>query len=261
MIRRLAIVILTFVAAGCGRDKAEPSSKAAEASKPEPAPAPKADPKPPPPPKPARKRNGDSIAGWGTINDPDADCVFLASEDTVSIEITGKLHDINPTKDRRNSPRILRDVEGDFRAVVRVTGDFQPVPPSTSRTSVPFNGAGLLAWADETNLAVVARNHFILNNTDHVCFAPLFDLSQDGKSVLGNTPIAPATTFKGESTALYLERKGKLLRAAYSHDAKTWEGWRECESSLPSKLKVGVVSISTSSRPFIVTFDGFKLLE
>lgn len=248
MNRRLAIVVLGFVAAGCGRDKSEP--KATEPTKPEPAPVVKADPpapKPAAPPRPIRRRDGDKIAGWGTVGDPDRDCTILETGDGVSIAIPGTDHDINPSKGRY-SPRILRDIEGDFRIVVRVTGDFQPVPPSTGRTSVPFNGAGLLAWSDETNLAIVSRNH-------------LFDVTRNAKSVLGNPPIAPATAFKGDSSALYLERKGNVFRGAYSHDAKTWEGWREASSDLPSKLKVGVVSISTSSSPFTVVFDGFKILD
>ena len=49
-----------------------------------------------------------------------------------------------------------------------------------------INGAGLLAWSDETNLAIVSRNHFIINTTNHVCFAPLFDVNRNAKSVLGN---------------------------------------------------------------------------
>jgi hypothetical protein len=255
---RLATAIFLIVAAGCGRDKEPPSPKVVE----NPAPAPKVQPADPPKStKPVRRKNGDKIAGWGTVSDPDSDCTILEADGMVSITVPGTLHEINPTKQPHNSPRVLREITGDFRVVVRVTGDFTPVHPSTSGQSVPFSGAGLLAWSDESNLAVVCRNHFVLNQSQHVCFAPLFEVFQNGQPVLGNPPIVPAATFQGDSTALYLERKGNVLKGAYSNDAKTWIGQRETATRLPDAIKIGVVMISTSSKPFTATFDGFKLLD
>lgn len=263
---RAAFLLVAFLLIGCGRSKDEPLPKVAEPTPQEPAlkiePKPKPEPPKPKPSIPVRRRDGDAIAGWGTVNDPDGDCTILEKDGLVSITIPGTLHDINPRKDGRNSPRVLREIEGDFRAVVRVTADFAPVAPSTGRQSVPFNGAGLVLFADDTNLHLVIRNHFIVNGNRDVCFAPLFELFESGQSKLPNPPLVPADIFKGETTALYLERKGNVLRGSYSHDSKNWETpMREVTTTLPSKLRIGVVAISTSSQPFKVTFDGFKILD
>src|SRR5947199_217787 len=87
------------------------------------------------------------IEGWGAVVDPDGDCTIQAKSGKVTITVPGKTHDLNPLI-RTNSPRVLRQVDGDFTATVRVTGDFQPGEQSTTGVTYPFNGAGLLLWKD-----------------------------------------------------------------------------------------------------------------
>ena len=261
---RNSLILSAILLAGCDRVHEDAKAKP-KPDEPKPTESgPKVSPKPEPkkPPRDTRRKNGAQIEGWGIVSDPDGDCTIREENGMVSIEIPGTLHDINPTKDRRNAPKILRPVEGDFKVVVRVTGDFTPIGPSTSKSSVPFNGAGLLLYSDETNLLWFARNKFIAGpNAEGLCFAPLFELFHDGRNANVNPRSTSSQAFKGESTALYLAREGDKLIGRYSHDAKTWEQSLEATTRLPRKLQIGVAVVSTSAQPFKVTLDGFKLLD
>jgi len=264
-VTRLApILLLLALTAGCNRAREESKAKPAD---PKPVAAGPKDARPaqpaaPPKPVDPRRPAGSVIPGWGTLIDPSGDCTFEEKNGDVTITVPPGVHDINPTKDGRNAPRVLRTVDGDFRAVVRVRGEFRPAPPAVSPQSAPFHGAGLLLFADETNLLALARNRWVRTDQDEEgwCFAPLFELFENGRLLTGK-PGIQGTAFQGDTTALYLERKGDHLRGAYSHDSKTWEGWRETTTQLPRRLQIGVVAINTASNPLAVTFDGFKLLD
>lgn len=259
-------LVLALVA-GCNRGGKETAAADPPGQKPAdpPASAPAPDPPPvspkPRPPADTRRATGAEIPGWGKVIDPDGDCTIREEADFVSIAVPNTLHDINPTKDGRNSPRIMTPVFGDFAAVVRVTGTFEPEPPSTSRMASPFNGAGLVLWEDQRNLLILARNAWHSPGGQYHCFAPLFELFEDGRGRPTNPPVTSAAAFRGESTALYLERKGDTIRGAYSHDGRTWEGWRQTTARIPKNAQVGITVLNTSSKPFAVTFDGFKVRQ
>ena len=89
------------------------------------------------------------VTGWDKPVDPDKDCKFIRDKGTLTIEVPGKDHDLGIERGLMNSPRLLRDVEGDFVAQVRVSGTFKPSQNSTSNERLPFVGAGLLLMADE----------------------------------------------------------------------------------------------------------------
>ncbi len=78
--------------------------------------------------------------GWDKPVDPDGDCKFLVGKNTLFIEVPGKDHDLGVDRGVMNAPRMLREVEGDFTAQVRVDGEFTPVGPSTAASHVPFEG-------------------------------------------------------------------------------------------------------------------------
>src|SRR5262249_20693378 len=156
-----------------------------------------------------RRPDGSRIAGWGTVSDPDRDCTILEEDGAVTVTIPGTRHGLNPTRDTLNAPRILRPIDGDFRAVVRVTGDFTPAGPSTRNKSLPYNGAGILLFMDASTLLWLARNQFNAGrNGASLCFPPLFELFENGKGLNTNPRSTSSSAFKSESTALYLERKG-----------------------------------------------------
>src|SRR4051812_2737975 len=81
--------------------------------------------------------------GWDKPVDPDKDCMFDKVKSGLTITVPGKDHDLGVERGRMNSPRFLRDVEGDFVVQVRVGGDFTPSMASTTDLRTPFVGAGL----------------------------------------------------------------------------------------------------------------------
>ena len=63
-----------------------------------------------------------------------------------------------------------------------------------------------------------------------------------------------------EHIYLRIEREGNCIRNVLSPDGKKWERYNGAEGlRLPSKLKVGLAAYSTSTQPFKVRFDQFKL--
>src|SRR5436189_4997988 len=72
------------------------------------------------------------IAGWGTAIDPDRDCKFFTSKDSLLISVPGSHpHDLAADIDLINAPRILQNVHGDFTIQVKVDGRFAPGGKST----------------------------------------------------------------------------------------------------------------------------------
>ena len=94
---------------------------------------------------------------WGDVIDPDDDCTFRVNERGVSLEVPGSLHDLDVEFGKSNAPRIIREVEGDFVAQVKVCGELEPEAPATREGGRPSNGAGLLLWLDADHHLSVER--------------------------------------------------------------------------------------------------------
>jgi hypothetical protein len=181
--------------------------------------------------------------GWGKPIDPDKDCTFIQTKETLTIEIPGKDHDINPGQRRMNAPRLMREVKGDFRLDVRVSSEW-PLSRKSSVVNKPegrgyretniFIGAGILVMDDNKQQNIVRFEFGSIRQEGHpqpylafryYCgpLSPGMHLSPDG------TEIRPTTHFE--------------------------------IVNLPAKLKVGLFAVSTSTEPLKVRFDQFKLTE
>lgn len=72
------------------------------------------------------------------------------------------------------------------------------------------------------------------------------------------------TTWVPNEEHIYLcfERQGNSIRIVISPDGKRWDRHQAWESkNLPRKFKVGFAAYSTSTEPFKVRFDQFKLIR
>jgi regulation of enolase protein 1 (concanavalin A-like superfamily) len=197
------------------------------------------------------------VTGWDKPVDPDKDCKFIRDKDTLTIEVPGKDHDLGIERGLMNSPRLLRDVEGDFVAQVRVSGTFKPSQNSTSNERLPFVGAGLLLMADERTYIRLERA--ALQFQGDVKTYANWELREDGKWVqAGEATVAP---LEDKETYLRLERQGDKLRASVSHDGKEWKEIKPLEVRLPAKLKIGVAAGGTSMDVFAPRFDQFRLTQ
>jgi regulation of enolase protein 1 (concanavalin A-like superfamily) len=196
------------------------------------------------------------IKGWGKVIDPEGDCTVKADKGKVTITVPGTNHNLNPSLNSK-APRVMQEVEGDFVASVKVSGDFDPGEKGTKPSATAFNGAGLLLWKDEKNCVRLERNiYWVTGLKRYNCYPPLFEYYKGG--VYQKTdppPVAAADFFKGRSTYLRLERKEDKLTASYSHDGKEWTAVKEITVDLPAKLHVGVAAVNSSEKPFMVEFE------
>src|SRR5262245_26794399 len=190
---------------------------------------------------------------WDKPVDPDKDCTFKLGRGGLTITVPGKDHGLAFERGRMNAPRLLRDVEGDFRAEVRVSGNFTPSAASSAPGRVPFLGAGLVLMADEKTYVRLERAAF---RRDEVSTYANWELRQDGTWVLaGSASVCP---LKQKATHLRLERRGDRLVASVSEDGKEWKEFDPLEVKLPAKLKLGMTANSTCTHVFSPHFDRFE---
>jgi regulation of enolase protein 1 (concanavalin A-like superfamily) len=192
-------------------------------------------------------------AGWDRPVDPDKDCKFKREKGGLTIEVPGKDHDLAAQR-LMNSPRLLRDVEGDFVAEVRVGGKFVPSLGATTTERVPFVGAGLVVMADEKNYVRLERAAL---RRGEVKTYVNWELWQEGRWVLaGSDSVCP---LKEKQTYLRVERKGGRLLAWASEDGKAWTELKSLELKMPAKVKLGVAAGTTSTETFAPFYDRFRL--
>src|SRR5260370_32510067 len=74
----------------------------------------------------AQDKKPRTIEGWGTVTDPADDCTLKHEKKKLTVTVPGGTHDLNQAIGGMKAPRVLQEVEGDFTAQVKVTGDFKP---------------------------------------------------------------------------------------------------------------------------------------
>jgi regulation of enolase protein 1 (concanavalin A-like superfamily) len=193
--------------------------------------------------------------GWDEPVDPDGDCKFVREKGALTIEVPGKDHDLGVERGLMNSPRLLRDVEGDFTAQVKVGGDFRPTTASTTNQRIPFVGAGLVLMAGDKTYVRLERAT-LYKAKEFKSYAN-WELREDGKWVqAGREAVLP---LEDKATYLRLERKGDRILASVSQDGDKWSELPALDVKLPAKLKVGVSAGTTSGAAFKPSFDEFTL--
>jgi regulation of enolase protein 1 (concanavalin A-like superfamily) len=150
---------------------------------------------------------------------------------------------------------LLRDVQGDFTAQVRVVGDFSPELPSKAAGHIPFVGAGLVLMVDDRNYVRLERATGVFGDGKVSPYVN-WEMRTDGKLVPidGTKPLIK----EEKATYLRLQRKGGRLLASISQDGQKWTDLPPAGLPLLSAVKVGVVAGSSSSS-FWPRFDGFQL--
>jgi regulation of enolase protein 1 (concanavalin A-like superfamily) len=201
-----------------------------------------------------------TFRGWGTLTDPDNDCTVKEEAGKLTMTVPGGTHDLNQALGGMKAPRILQPVEGDFRVQVKVSGEFAPGDKAADARAVPFNGAGLLIWQDEKNYLRLERNIWWVAQAEKTArYPPLIEYYKDGQYQETNPMGTFDEFFKGRSTWLKLDRRGDKVTASYSHDGKDWTAAKEITVELPKKIQLGVAAVNTSTKPFKVEFEEFKL--
>jgi regulation of enolase protein 1 (concanavalin A-like superfamily) len=165
-------------------------------------------------PVPKAKPPGESrpwFDGWDKPVNPGGGCRFDREGGKLTVTLTGKGHALDwgrvgprfALKPSSTAPRLMRDVDGDFKVQVRVGG-------AVAGPAKDDDGhrAGLL----------------VLNGAESV-------------QKLLSGPVAG-----GRPQHLRIERKGREVRAWSSRDGRRWQEEYVLRRELPRKLKVGVVA-------------------
>jgi hypothetical protein len=201
-----------------------------------------------------------TIHGWGTVIDPINDCTVKEEASKLTITVPGGTHDLNAKVGGMKAPRVLREVDGDFIAQVKVSGEFEPGDQAADSDTSSFNGAGLLLWQDEKNYLRLERNAWWSKGDKATeCYPPLIEYYLDGEYQGSQPKVDSAEFFKGPSTWLKLERRGDKVTAYYSHDGTEWTMAKEIMVEFPNRIQVGVVAVNTSKEPFTVKFEEFEV--
>jgi hypothetical protein len=202
---------------------------------------------------PEPEPKGRDLADWGLAIDTDGDCKFTPDgKKSLSIEIPGTWHDLNPHVNKLNSPRVVRTIEGDFSITVKVAGEFKPLGKPQNPMSVPSSGGGIVVW----------------NNSDNFIRLERFALSRGGKVTplvvflereAGYQGAEHNERYPGGDCYLRMERKGSRITGAISPDGKKWKSLKPIDTLWPAQLKVGVSVANSSSDPHAVRFEELVL--
>ncbi len=188
---------------------------------------------------------------WGDVTDPLGDCRFTEEDGRLTITVPGdRLHDLNPLHGRNlNSPRVLREVAGDFEARVTVLAYPRPTSLGSTGPNPPYVGAGLVVWSDEANFLRLFRANIS---------GPFVQAEWYNGLVLGGQKWIPVPD---GPLHLRIRRIGDNLHLASSADGETWTEVMTAAKLRPAARRVGVAVVNAVKQEFTVQFEGFEIKE
>jgi len=192
-----------------------------------------------PAPLPRREREyGPWVNGWDRPVDPVGGCRFQRKGDRLTILVP----EPQPRGSPANVPRLMREVEGDFTLVVRVTAG---VPADGQ-----VRGAGLLL-SSETTFAQIQLHASWHDRQATYQFAAGADGGGRAPAWVGNfTP-----RYRGHLW-LRMDRRGKGVRLSYGFDGAEWYGdMKVADLGLPAKVRPGVFARGYAGGAFAAHFD------
>lgn len=203
--------------------------------------------------EPEPEPKGKALPDWGLAIDPDNDCTFNTDgKKSLSIQVPGTWHDLNPHVNKLNAPRVVQAVEGDFSITVKVTGDFKPQGKPQNPKSVPSNGGGIVVWNNADNFIRLER--FAIIRKGKVSPFILFVEREAGYQGADHNEGYP-----GGDCYLRMERQGSRIIGSSSTDGIKWKQLKPIDTLWPSRLKVGLAVTNSNSDPVKVRFEEFKL--
>jgi len=176
---------------------------------------------------------------------------FQEAEGKLTIALPGKENAFDAQNNVvTNRASVMRVVEGDFIAEVRVQSNFpSSIDATAGNRRVLLGAAGLYWQADKNTYMRLERSSRIKEKRG--VFVDL-TLCQSGKAQLLYSHILTE-----KETSLRLERRGTKINVSFSEDGQKWISLKPIEIPLPAQVQVGVIALSTSRRPFLPTFDRF----
>jgi RNA polymerase sigma factor (sigma-70 family) len=200
-----------------------------------------------------------ALPNWGEIIIPGKDCTVQANGDKLQITLPGTDHALCVEQNRMNAPRVLREVEGDFIAQVKVSGAFPKGARSAVPTRGPFHGAGLLLWQEEKTYVRLERA--AVPDGEWTASYVNWELRHRGE--FARVGSGDDMTLKDPPAALWLrlERRGAKVHGLVSFDGTNWTALEPIRVALSNKLLVGVVAGHNTSTGFAPTFEALQVFQ
>lgn len=199
---------------------------------------------------------------WGQTEDPDGDCKFFLQAASLKILVPGGAHshDLSAELCSMNAPRVMREIEGDFRITVRVEESVDSKENSGPGGRNGFNGAGLLLMKDRRNYIRLERAVLHWNGGKPRPYINLESRVNGVNTRYGSTRDGVLQA-RG-ATTLRMERRGNRILSSISHnDGKNWIPMENVplDPDWPRKVQVGVAAVSTSRNDFRPSFSALKI--
>lgn len=200
----------------------------------------------------SQDRSPRTLKGWGQIVDPEKDCQFRLDGGRLTITIPATKHDLSVEAGDLSAPRVLRDIEGDFIAQVKASGNVKHSGAGTSQVYLPYHGLGLLLWQDERNYVRLERA--ALGRGGGGVHYGTFQVRKDGR------PTNPLEAeLPDQDLYLRAERRGNRIQGAVSPDGVRWRYFAPVTVNFPQRIKVGVDAINTSTERFSPVFSELEI--
>lgn len=193
-----------------------------------------------------------TVVSWGQLIDPDGDCEFAVSKDSLSIGFSGARHILDSEDGQMNAPRVLRSMQGEFAIQVTVEGNL-PLPDD--RTATAYVSGGLLLLIDEANYLRFERASF--TRRGQINHYANFEQRIDSRLIrIGFFSDYPIDDEK--AVDLRFEVTSGTVRSLIRVDGKQWHEMGTAEVDPDATYAVGVTGLNTSGEPVQVKFAGLQ---
>jgi regulation of enolase protein 1 (concanavalin A-like superfamily) len=178
--------------------------------------------------------------GWGEPTDPGKDSEISADGKALVMSLPATpAQDMRAETGKRTAPRVMRDIEGNHIATMRVSGTFEP-----------GQTAGFLLQLDDRNFLRFARS------------APdepvVLEYWRSGQLQPIEASL-PKSGGAGEAVWLRYTRRLDRFKAELSTDAQNWTEVASISIRLSSRLSLGAVATNTAGKPLTVRFEDLTI--
>jgi S1-C subfamily serine protease len=201
-----------------------------------------------------------SFTTLGEMVDPAKNCKLTRSDSSVTIDVPAGVHLLSPELDVKNAPVITAGIEGDFVAIVKVSGAMapgnEPTKYKTKTLPYTFQAAGLVLWQDKNNYLRFERVAQTTKRTKLVLTTEvLVEICKNGKPagrVVLNVPEGPVY--------LLLARAGGVPKCMFGPDGRRWVALKSLAVAFPDKVEIGLTASNASREALAAKFENFVLV-
>lgn len=199
------------------------------------------------------------VPGWGKAVDPDGDCKFSIVGARLSIEVPGTPHALAIERNQMNAPRVVREVQGDFVAQVKVVGHFPRGAEAKVEGRRPYHSAGFFLSKDNQSYIRLEKAEMVVG-ADNMTFVG-FELREGGVPKRMADGLESPLDARLEHTFLRLEREGEKITASVSMDGENWKKLVPMTVNWPTKLQIGVTAGHNTADPFAPSFELLSITQ